>query len=328
MITVALDAMGGDTAPNTTIAGALLAIATHPDLAVQLFGDPSQLDGLPQELPDRLTIVPTSEVIEMDDEPMAALRSKPDASITRAAEAVRDGTADAMVGAGNTGATMAAALFRLGRISGVSRPGIAVPIPVPGGRPQLLVDGGASVDCQPEWLLQFAQMGVAYCRLRYGVEEPSCGLLSNGEEAGKGDKLRKEAFALLQEHVPSFIGNVEGRLFMRPDVDVIVTDGFTGNVALKTIEGVTRKVAGMVFELFEQPQFADIRPALTEGLLTAAASLDPNATGGALLVGVRGVCVISHGSANAEGIANAIGVAYHAVAHGSIAALEAAVNAS
>lgn len=213
-------------------------------------------------------------------------------------------------------------------MNGVARPGIAIPIPVPGSHPQVLVDGGASVDCQPEWLVQFAQLGVAYARLRFGLDQPRCALLSNGEEPRKGDSLRKRSHELLSETVPEFIGNVEGRDFMRSHVDVIVSDGFTGNVALKTIEGVTRKVAGMVLELFAQPQFAEVSEALTEALLDQARVLDPNVTGGALLVGIKGICVISHGSASAEGIANAIAVASQAVRLDVIQHLEAAIHAS
>lgn len=328
MITIALDAMGGDLAPDVTVAGALLAVADDPELEVALFGDGPELERrLAGRSHERIRVVPTTEVIGMADEPMAALRARPDASMTRAAEAVRDGQADGMVGAGNTGATMAAALFRMRRMEGVARPGIAVPIPVPGSHPQVLVDGGASVDCQPEWLVQFAKLGVAYARLRYGIDHPKCALLSNGEEASKGDALRKRAHELLVAEVPEFVGNVEGRDFMRPHVDVIVSDGFTGNIALKTIEGVTRKVAGMVLEMFAEPQFADVNDALTAALLDRARSLDPNVTGGALLVGVRGICVISHGSASAEGIASAIAVAAQAVRLNVIPALAEVVHA-
>lgn len=329
MITIALDAMGGDQAPEVTVAGALLALDADAELEILLFGDAAAIGALlGPGTSARLKVVATTEVIAMGDEPMAAVRSRPDASLTRAAEAVRDGLAHGMVGAGNTGATMAAALFRLGRMNGVARPGIAIPIPVPGSHPQVLVDGGASVDCQPEWLVQFAQLGVAYARLRFGLDQPRCALLSNGEEPRKGDSLRKRSHELLSETVPEFIGNVEGRDFMRSHVDVIVSDGFTGNVALKTIEGVTRKVAGMVLELFAQPQFAEVSEALTEALLDQARVLDPNVTGGALLVGIKGICVISHGSASAEGIANAIAVASQAVRLDVIQHLEAAIHAS
>jgi len=219
---------------------------------------------------------------------------------------VRDGKADAMVSAGNTGATMAAALLRLGRIRGVARPAIAVPVPVPGRLPQVLVDGGATVDCSAEWLRQFAIMGREYARIRMGVDEPRIGLLSNGEEAGKGDDLRKTVYPLL-EAIPGFIGNVEGRDFMHDTVDVIVTDGFTGNVALKTVEGAIRGTAKLVFDTLEStPEVKAAAEGVMPALLAAAQELDPDYIGGCTLLGVDGVCVISHGSSNALAMKNSV----------------------
>src|SRR3954451_12344188 len=173
----------------------------------------------------------------MEDEPAAAVRTKKDSSLVRGARAVKEGRAHALVGAGNTGATMAAALLGMGRVRGVHRPAIAVPLPVFGSeRAQLLVDGGATVDPQPIWLVEWAELARAFARVRLGVDEPTVALLSNGEEAGKGDELRKRASALFAD-VKGFVGNVEGRDLMARSADVIVTDGFTGNVALKTLEG-------------------------------------------------------------------------------------------
>jgi glycerol-3-phosphate acyltransferase PlsX len=236
-------------------------------------------------------LVPTTEVVAMHDPP-ASVRTKKDSSIVVSAELVRDGKADAMVSAGNTGAAMAAALLRMGRIRGVARPAIAVPVPVPGRQPQTLVDGGATVGCTAEWLRQFAIMGREYARWRMGVDEPRIGLLSNGEEAGKGDDLRKAVYPLL-ESIPGFIGNVEGRDFMHDTVDVIVTDGFTGNVALKTVEGAIRGTARLVYDALSE------HPEVMPALLAAAEQLDPDHIGGCTLLGVNGVCVISHGSSNA-----------------------------
>ena len=210
-----------------------------------------------------------------------------------------------MVSAGNTGAAMAAALLRMGRIKGAARPAIAVPIPVPGREPQVLVDGGANVDCSAEWLRQFAVMGTAYAKVRLGIDTPRVGLLSNGEEAGKGDDLRKQAHALLAD-LPGFIGNVEGRDFMQDTVDVIVTDGFTGNVALKTVEGAIRGTARLVFEaLNSTPEVAKAAEAVMPALLSAADTLDPDGEGGCVLLGIGGVCIISHGSSNARAIHSA-----------------------
>lgn len=310
-VRVAIDAMGGDHAPGAIVDGAVQAAAAH-DVDVLLFGDEAAVHAsLPGgEVPKGVEIVHCSEVIEMHDEPGASVRRRKDASMVRAAEAVRDGNADAMVGAGNTGATMASALLRYGRIRGVNRPAIGVPIPVPFGRPHLLVDGGATVDCSPEWLVQFARMGRAYAQLRLGVEEPTVGLLSNGEEAAKGDDLRKKTYALLQGE-PWFVGNVEGTDMMTGHPDVVLTDGFTGNVALKTIEGALKAAAGLVFSVLDSTPEAKeagrvVAPMLLQGVTDY---LDPDTIGGALLLGVDGICVISHGSSSARAIVNAVGLA-------------------
>ncbi len=312
---VAVDAVGGDRAPGEVVAGALAA-AHELDVEIVLVG-PDEV--VKAELPDGavpagVTLLSAGQTISMDEEPSAAVRRKKDSSLVRAAEAVRDGNADAMVSAGNTGATMAAALLRMGRIAGVARPAVAVPIPVPGAGYQLLVDAGATVDCAPEWLAQFATMGREYARVRFGVSEPTVGLLSNGEEAGKGDALRKEAAEALSGS-PGFVGNVEGRDLMSTRPDVVVTDGFTGNVALKTMEGAIRVVAGLVYGVLDAtPEARQAAEVIAPLLADAAATLDPDATGGASLLGVKGVCVISHGSSSARAIVNAIRVAADAVA--------------
>lgn len=308
--TVAVDAMGGDRAPGEIVAGALQA-AHELDVGVLLVGRPDVIEPLfpAGGPPDGVEVVAAYEVVAMHDDPASSVRTKKDSSLVRAAEAVRDGRAQAMVGAGNTGATMASALLRCGRIKGVARPGIAVPIPVPGSHPQILIDGGATVDCEPEWLLQFARMGSEYARARFHIDAPTIGLLSNGEEAGKGDDLRKRAFSLL-EPLPGFVGNVEGRDLMATEPDVVVTDGFTGNVALKTLEGALRQVAGLVFGVLEStPEAKEAGAVVAPLLLDAAAELDPDATGGAVLLGIDGVCVISHGSSSARAIVNAVKVA-------------------
>ncbi|MFZ4515463.1 MAG: phosphate acyltransferase PlsX [Acidimicrobiia bacterium] len=307
--TVAVDAMGGDNAPAAIVAGACDAAATL-DVGVLLFGDEAAIRAaLPDGIcPPGVEIAACSEVIAMEEEPAHAVRAKKDSSIVRAAESVRDGRAHAMVGAGNTGATMAGALLRMGRLEGVARPAIAVPVPVPGSRPQLLVDGGATVDCAPEWLVQHARLGRAYARVRLGQDEPTIGLLSNGEEPGKGDELRKKVFPLL-EAVPGFIGNCEGRDLVSNRPDVVVTDGFTGNIALKTLEGAMKAIAGMVFGVLSRPELKDAAKVIAPALLEAAGELDPEATGGAALLGLNGVCIISHGSSGPRAIVNAIRVA-------------------
>ncbi|MBI5088203.1 MAG: phosphate--acyl-ACP acyltransferase, partial [Actinobacteria bacterium] len=201
MLPIAIDAMGGDRAPGEILAAAHAAAAEG--IPVVLVG-PAGLEGIGD-----LPLIEASEVIAMDDDAAQGVRRKKDSTLVRAAEAVRDGKASAMISAGNTGATMASALLRMGRISGVSRPAIATPLPVPGHAPNVLLDAGANAEVQPEWLVQFAQMGSVYSRHRFGVAEPKVGLLSIGEEPGKGDTLRKEAYALLAKAPGiNFIGNV------------------------------------------------------------------------------------------------------------------------
>jgi glycerol-3-phosphate acyltransferase PlsX len=232
-----------------------------------------------------------------------------------------------MVSAGNTGATMASALLRLGRIKGVARPAIATPIPVPGSSPTVLLDAGANAECQPQWLVQFAQMGAVFSRERYGIAEPRVGLLSIGEEPTKGNALVKEAHGLLAAGAldragARFVGNVEGRDIMTPEVDVVVTDGFTGNVALKTLEGGLRTLVAAVLEGLSATDVAD---AALAALLPLYGTLDPDQTGGAMLLGVDGVCIISHGSSSATAVVNATRVAGEMVEAGVVDRLRSAV---
>ena len=301
--------MGGDHAPEAIVAGAKAAAAA---------GTPVVLVG-PADLADRvdigdLPLIAASEVIEMDEDGGKAVRRKKDSTLVRAAEAVRDGQASAMISAGNTGATMASALLRMGRIKGVNRPAIATIIPVPDGEPTVLLDAGANAEVQPEWMVQFAQMGSIFSRLRFGVESPKVGLVSIGEEPGKGDQLRKETYPLLVEAAESadlnFIGNVEGRDVMTNDVDVVVADGFTGNVILKTLEGGLKAVINALFGAFgSKPEYQQHADALMPALMPLYEMLDPETYGCAMLLGVDGVCIISHGSSSERAIVNAIQVA-------------------
>ena len=323
---IAVDAMGGDRAPTEIVAGARQA--ADAGFPVVLVGDPDRLAGLDT---GGLEVVAASEVIEMHDDPARAVRTKKDSSLLRAAEAVRDGRAAAMVSAGNTGATMASALLRMGRLKGLARPAIATPIPVPGTTPTVLLDAGANAECQPGWLVQFAQMGSVFARQRYGIERPRVGLLSIGEEDSKGNPLTKEAGALLRAGAAGpdvdFIGNVEGRDVMTDTVDVIVTDGFTGNVVLKTLEGSMRFAMRSVLASFETSDEARAAGAvLLPALLPFAAEMDPDSTGGAVLLGVRGVCVISHGSSSATAVVNAVRVAAAAVDDGLVDRLATAIT--
>ena len=324
--TVAVDAMGGDRAPGEIVAGALGAAA---DLGVPVLvvGRAEELAPLlPDPLPDRVEVRDARDVIAMDDEPVSAVRKQKDSSINRCARAVRDGDAAAMVSAGNTGAVTAAAVLRLKRFHGVPTPAIAVPIPVPGHHPQVLVDAGAVIGPSAERLVQFARMGAAYASARYGLQQPTIGLLSNGEEASKGDELRKRTHELLVAE-PGFVGNVEGRDFMHPGrADVIVTDGFTGNVALKSLEGALRSLATLVFQVLDStPETRAASSVVLPPLLEAAETYDPEVTGGAVLLGVRGVCIISHGSSSSRAITNAVKVAADCVEADVVARMEEAV---
>jgi glycerol-3-phosphate acyltransferase PlsX len=319
MLPVAVDAVGGDKAPGEIVAGARRA--------VDELGVPVLLVGPPERVGDPLglDLLACTEVIEMHDEPGSSVRRKKDSSLVRAAEAVRDGKASAMVSAGNTGATMASALLRMGRIKGVARPAIAIPIPVPGTTPTILLDAGANAEVQPEWLVQFAQMGATFFTALYGGEAPRVGLLSIGEEDVKGRAQEKETNALLRGTTNvNFIGNVEGRDLMTPDVDVVVTDGFTGNVVLKTMEGEMRFIQKALLERIPPDLFDDLWPHL-EPLVV---ELDPETYGGAMLLGVDGVCIISHGSSSARAITNACRVARDMVEGDLVGRLRAAVAAS
>jgi phosphate acyltransferase len=330
---VAIDAMGGDKAPGEIVGGAR-RVSSEDGIAVVLVGPPDQVGdtaGLP--------LVECTEVIAMDEDPAGGVRRKKDSSLVRAAELVRDGQACAMVSAGNTGATMASALLRMGRLPGVVRPCIATPLPRLGRTPAVLVDAGANSECTAAMLVQFAQMGAAYVSARFGTTAPTVGLLSIGEEPTKGSPLVKETHALLAEYAEQgeqgeggeggfeFVGNLEGRDLLPSPADVIVTDGFTGNVALKALEGSLRFLFDALLGVFgtdEQTKAA--ADVLLPHLLPLAAQFEPENTGGAMLLGTDGVCVISHGSSNATAIVNAVRVAHECAVHGLVDAVASAVR--
>ncbi len=323
---VAVDAMGGDNAPEAIVEGARLA--AEEGHGVVLVGPPEQLDG------NGLEVIPAREVVGMDADPGASVRRLKDSSVVRAAEAVRDGRACAMVSAGNTGAAMASALLRFGRIKGVVRPAVACPFPVPGrATPTVVLDVGANSDCTAAWLVQFARMGAVYSRVGYGTAEPRVGLLSIGEEAGKGSALVKEVFALLDDEAwqeaagARFVGNVEGRDLLLDGADVIVTDGFTGNVMLKTAEGVASVIAAEIIRLADSsPEARAGADLFFPALLGLYETFDPDNTGGAVLLGVRGVCTISHGSSGPKAIASAIAVSHQLAAAGVVSQIARAVT--
>ena len=302
MLPIAVDALGGDKAPGEIIAGAREAVAAG--INVILVG-PRDLAGC-----EGFEFIEANEVIEMHEDAASSVRNKKDSTLVRAAEAVRDGKASAMISAGNTGATMASALLRMGRIAGVKRPAIATPIPAPGTTPTVLLDAGANAEVEPEWLVQFGLMGSVYADVRFGVKNPRVGLLSIGEEPGKGDTLRKQAYELFSNAKNiNFIGNVEGRDIMTDKVDVVVTDGFTGNVALKTLEGTMRGVVKALFAAISAPEYKEHAEGIMPALLSLYSTFDPDTYGGAILLGVDGVCIISHGSSGSRAMLNGIKVA-------------------
>jgi glycerol-3-phosphate acyltransferase PlsX len=322
---VAIDAMGGDKAPGEIVEGAKRAFEEH-GVGVLLVGPPDQVGDT-----GGLELVPCTEVIGMDEDPAGSVRRKKDSSLVRAAELVRDGKAAAMVSAGNTGATMASALLRMGRLPGVVRPCIATPLPRLGRTPAVLVDAGANAECTPAMLVQFAQMGAAYVAARFGTTSPSVGLLSIGEEPTKGTPLVKETHGLLIEAAGvgsfEFLGNLEGRDLLPSPADVVVTDGFTGNVTLKTLEGSLRFLFDALLGVFgTDDETREASSKLLPHLLPLAAEFEPENTGGAMLLGTDGICVISHGSSNATAMMNAVLVAHECATRGLADHVAAAVR--
>ena len=316
VVTVALDAMGGDRAPGEICAGAVAA-AEPGVLEIILVGDEtairSALGGNP---PAGVSLRHAPAVIDFDEKAAASVRAKPDSSIAVCTAAVRSGDAQAAVSAGHTGAFLAASLFAMRRIPGVIRPGLASVIPSAGG-PLTLIDSGANPDCKPEMLVQFAHMGLCFAEDVLGIRDPSCGLLTIGEEPGKGNALAKEAFELLSADPGlRFAGNVEGRDLLTDRVAVIVTDGFTGNVALKTAEGTARAISAQIRAAARSSPTSMLGGLLLRGALRAVRTRnDPETYGGAFLLGLAGISVVGHGSSSRVAIANACRMAAEGVRH-------------
>jgi len=309
---IALDAMGSDKAPKPEIEGALQA-ARHHGARVLLIGPESQLKAELARYPGArrlpIEVVHAAEVIAMDDK-VDAIRAKRDSSIRVGLRLVRDGQADGFVTAGNTGAAMATAKMVLGALPGVDRPALAAAFPTVLNTAAVLLDVGANVDCEPGNLEQFAVMGDIYCRAIFGMKRPRVGLLSIGEEESKGNALTREAFQLLKQLPLNFVGNVEGRDIYNGQVDVIVADGFVGNVALKTSEGVARLVRAVLKETLRSTITRQVGALLSRNAFSDFKKrLDYTEYGGAPLLGVKGVCIIAHGSSNANAIKNALRVA-------------------
>jgi glycerol-3-phosphate acyltransferase PlsX len=330
MIWIAVDAMGGDFGPGHVVDGALAA-ARHLDLGVALVGRAAAIEAELARHPDvdlsRVNIVDAPDVVGMADAPSAALRRMPGASIRIAADTVASGGAAALVSAGHTGATVMAAHGAFGMLPGVDRPALAATIPTR-GHPAVLLDVGASVECRPQHLLQFAVMGAVFARVAFGTETPRVGLLSIGEEETKGNELTREAHRLLKASSLPFIGNVEAGQLFSGDADVIVCDGFTGNVALKTSEGLVEMIEGLLEE--------DLSSTLTMrmGSLLARRALrrfrrrvDYSEYGGAPLLGVAGVAIVGHGRSSPKAVRNAVAMAYRFAESRFIARVEQEIAA-
>ncbi len=306
---MALDLLGGDHAPAAVLDGALLVADEQPDVEVVLVGPPQvaatllTARGRPAQT---FAVAAASEVVGMDEDPLRAVRAKRDATVRVAARLVRDGGADATVSVGSTGAALAAAVFALGRVPGVTRPAIALVVPAARG-PVVLLDAGANVECSADQLAQFALAGSAFAQVALRAGEPRVGLLNIGEEPGKGDRLRQDTYALLGGLPVRFVGNVEGRdVAIGGAVDVVVTDGFTGNVLLKGMEGALAMVAAGVDSA--SPAAADVAAALDR--------LSPEQLGGAILLGVDGVAVVGHGASSPRAVASCVRLAARAVRDG------------
>ncbi|PLT46236.1 Phosphate:acyl-ACP acyltransferase PlsX [Paenibacillus pasadenensis] len=305
---IAIDAMGGDRAPAEIVKGALAAAREWPDTQLVLVGAPeaieAHLDGAP---PSNLTIHPASERIEADDEPVRAVRRKKDASMVVAGRLVREGAADAMLSAGNTGALMTAGLLVVGRMDGIERPALAPVLPTLDNVGVLALDLGANMDAKPEHLAQYAVMGSIYREKVHGIARPRVGLLNVGTEPGKGSELTKAAFELLEKAPIEFVGNVESRDVMQRNCDVLVCDGFAGNILLKTMEGTAGAIMKELKSAFTSSLLTKLAAAvLMPGLKGLKSKMDYAQYGGAPLLGLNGLVVKCHGSSDAESVKNAV----------------------
>ncbi|HEX8066127.1 MAG TPA: hypothetical protein VF520_06335 [Thermoleophilaceae bacterium] len=313
---IALDANGADRGPGNVAEGGRLA-----GVPVTLFGPAAELSGFEN-------VVDAPVAVTNDEDPARGVRSKPDASIVQAAKAVAAGRAGAFVTPGNTGAALAAGLFHLKRMHGVHRPAVAVRVPVP-GRAVLLLDAGANLESRPEWLVQFAYLGAAYAEAVHGVKRARVGLLSVGEEAKKGTEPVVEANRVLSEGPLDFAGNVEGTDITGGSVDVVVTDGFTGNVALKTMEGTATTVMRAIRDAVRSGPVSTLGGMLIRGKVgRLRGEFDQDSVGAGILLGLRGVAMVTHGNATPAGVAAAVRAAHRAVEEGVVERTQAALEAS
>lgn len=329
MTHVYLDAMGGDEAPNCTVLGALEALRADHDLKITLAGPVEEIEKLLEnagDVRDRIELDDCPEIITNHDAPVMAVRQKKNSAVVKGMLLLREKQVDAFVSAGSTGATLAGGMFRLGRIDGVERPALA-PL-LPNGKGFFcLIDCGANVDCLPQYLPQFGVMGAAYVRLMRGIENPRVGLVNIGAEAEKGNALAKAAYPLMENAPFNFVGNIEGRDITADMADVIVSDGFSGNLIMKFMEGVAYTLMGMI----KKEMYADLRGKIG-GLIAKPAfrrvkkQMDYTEVGGAPLLGVKGVVIKAHGSSNAHAIASAIRQAALMARKGLVDAIEKEIS--
>lgn len=312
---IAVDGMGGDNAPQAIVEGVLLALEDFENITIDLYGDEQKMAPYLKKH-NRLTIIHCSEVVEAEDDPARAVRRKKDSSMARMLDAVAEGKADACLSAGNTGALMAGGLFKVGRIEGVSRPALATTLPTMNGDGFLMLDLGANADAKAENLLQFAIMGDIYVKQVRAQKAPRIGLLNIGTEDKKGNELTKSAFTMLKEADFNFKGNVEARELLNGVADVVVTDGFTGNMVLKTIEGT----AGTIFKMLKETLFSTTKTKIAAALVKndlkqLKDKMDYTEYGGAALFGLKAPVIKAHGSSNARAIYSAIRQATIMVEH-------------
>ncbi|MEW9697760.1 phosphate acyltransferase PlsX [Paenibacillus sp. SI8] len=324
---IAIDAMGGDHAPKVVVEGAIAAAKEWSDVDIILVGNSAAIEAHLSERPANLTIRHTEEVIEADDEPVKAVRRKKDASMVVAGRLVRENEAEAMISAGNTGALMTTGLLIVGRIPGIDRPALAPMIPTTNGNGVLALDLGANMDATAEHLTQYAIMGSIYRNKVHGIAEPRVGLLNVGTEAMKGNELTKAAYPLLEQAPVRFIGNVESRDVLRAECDIIVCDGFAGNIMLKTLEGAASVFFSVLKTEFTKTWYSKLAAAILKpGIMKFRKQFDYKEHGAGPLLGIQGLVMKCHGSSDANAIKNAVRQARIALKNDLVGAISAEIN--
>ncbi len=312
---IVLDAMGGDYAPDSIVKGALRALDELEDIEIILVGNENRIRGLFDNLPDRITIYHASQVVNMEDSPTASVRSKKDSSINVAVNLVKNKQADALITAGHTGAAVCSTTLNLGLLPGIDRPGIATVLPTLKGY-SLLIDAGANIDPRPSHLLQYAIMGEVYSKYVLKKQQVKVGLLNIGEEESKGTDFLKSSHKLLSSSNLDFVGNLEGADVFSGICDVIICDGFVGNITLKVLEGFANSIAILIKKYLNKNLVSKLGGLLARNAFkNLYKEINPAEYGGALLLGVKGICIISHGSSKTKAIKNAIRVASESIKH-------------